>query len=132
MCFAANILIPKSPNYSFVDKSANLRSLGGVTSAAEPQHPQSVSVRKFKQFHIDWLQLPKKLIAEATALLGAPCAYEGTHIYTSYDGKTDSGKKHHKWATDWLDRQAGMPSGEAPQGARQEIVAQPVGRSESR
>ena len=63
---------------------------------------------KFKQFHIDWLQLPKKLIAEVSALLGAPCAYEGTNIYTSYDGKTESGRKHHKWATDWLDRQAGM------------------------
>lgn len=59
-----------------------------------------------ERFPIDWLRFPRIITTEAAKLLGTPCAYEGTAIYTSYNKKTD--KKFFRWATDWLDRQPGI------------------------
>lgn len=60
------------------------------------------------RFAIDWNNLPSVLISEAEKRLGMSCTYEGTHVYTSFDGKTAAGKKHGNWAKTWLDRQPGI------------------------
>ncbi|NQT41420.1 MAG: NYN domain-containing protein [Planctomycetes bacterium] len=60
-------------------------------------------------FKVDWLKLPNVLVADAVRLLGNPeYRYEGTIVFTSYNPRTDEGKKYHNWATSWLDRQPGI------------------------
>jgi len=60
------------------------------------------------RFDFDWQKLPKIILAETEQIIGTNCAYEGTHIYTSFDPRTDGGKKHGNWAKTWLDRQPGV------------------------
>lgn len=60
---------------------------------------------------IDWRNLGQTLAAEGSSLLTAAqggYAYEGCHIYTSFNPATDEGKKFKGWATTWLDRQPGI------------------------
>jgi uncharacterized LabA/DUF88 family protein len=60
------------------------------------------------RFDIDWTKLSSALLKEAAEKVGASCSYEGTHVYTSFDRKTEAGKKHGQWAKGWLDRQPGV------------------------
>ena len=60
---------------------------------------------------IDWRGLGPVFSQEAANLIGgvgAAHSYDGTYIYTSYNPKTDEGKKFKNWATGWLDRQPGV------------------------
>ena len=60
---------------------------------------------------IDWRNLGQMLAAEGSSLLTAAqggYAYEGCHIYTSFNPATDQGNKFKGWATTWLDRQPGI------------------------
>lgn len=60
---------------------------------------------------IDWKAIGALFSQEAANLIagvGTPHSYEGTYIYTSYNPKTDEGKKFKQWATTWLDRQPGI------------------------
>ncbi len=60
-------------------------------------------------FKVDWLKLPSVLVADAVRLLGSPeYRYEGTIVFTSYNPRTDEGRKYRNWATNWLDRQPGI------------------------
>ncbi|MGD9856461.1 MAG: NYN domain-containing protein, partial [Planctomycetaceae bacterium] len=60
-----------------------------------------------ERFAIDFIRFPKVLVQQAEDLLNAPCAYEGTIVYTSHDN-TAEGRKYRNWATNWLDRQVGV------------------------
>lgn len=61
------------------------------------------------RFKIDWLLLPSVLVQEAALLLGATdYSYEGTIVFTSYNGKTEEGRKYRNWVTSWLDVQPGI------------------------
>lgn len=60
---------------------------------------------------IDWKNCSTVLIDEACKLLQverSSVSYEGTFIYTSFNAKTEEGKKFKNWATTWLDRQPGI------------------------
>jgi len=62
-----------------------------------------------ERFSFDWLKFPACVIRESAALVGvAGVMYEGTIIYTSANTKTAEGRKFAGWATNWLDRQAGI------------------------
>ncbi|WP_161978419.1 NYN domain-containing protein [Sphingomonas oligophenolica] len=70
-------------------------------------------VRKDDDFRakIDWKGLGALFSQEAANVIagvGTAHSYEGTYIYTSYNPKTDDGKKFKQWATTWLDRQPGI------------------------
>jgi len=61
------------------------------------------------RFKIDWIKMPQILVQEAARLLTIrDFSYEGTGVFTSYNPKSADGKKYHKWATSWLDCQAGI------------------------
>ena len=60
------------------------------------------------RFKIDWRQLPAILVREAASFFSAPYAYEGTIVFTSYNPRTEEGKKYRSWVTGWLDRQMGI------------------------
>jgi len=96
-----------------------------TASASPPQVSSKVRFRVFidfwnfqltlnkrvgdSRFKIDWRLLPARLVQEAAALIGATdYSYEGTIIFTSYNGKTEEGRKYRKWATTWLDVQPGI------------------------
>jgi uncharacterized LabA/DUF88 family protein len=65
--------------------------------------------RQNSNFNIDWLKLAGCLVAETAQVLGVGNAvYEGCIVFTSSDLKTPEGRKYHKWATTWLDRQPGI------------------------
>lgn len=71
------------------------------------------AVKRVKDYRakINWLTLGPLFSQEAANLVtgvGSPHSYEGTYIYTSYNPRTDDGKKFKKWATTWLDRQPGI------------------------
>lgn len=60
---------------------------------------------------IDWKNVGQFLAVEACAVLSvnpAALSYEGTYVYTSYNPKTEEGKRFKNWATTWLDRQPGL------------------------
>ena len=60
---------------------------------------------------IDFRSLGQTLATEACGVLTidpASYSYEGCYIYTSFNPKTDEGKKYKNWATTWLDRQPGI------------------------
>ncbi|MBN2218295.1 MAG: NYN domain-containing protein [Pirellulales bacterium] len=60
-------------------------------------------------FRVNWETLPNVLVrAAANKLRVDDYSHEGTIVFTSYNAKTQEGKKHHRWATNWLDRQAGI------------------------
>lgn len=60
-------------------------------------------------FKIDWRVLPRVLVEEAARILQVKeLSYEGALVFTSHDANTAEGKKYHKWATSWLDAQAGV------------------------
>ncbi len=60
------------------------------------------------QFSFDWKKLPSVLVTEASSKIGMPCTYEGSHVYTSFDPNTESGRKHRNWANTFLDRLPGV------------------------
>lgn len=61
------------------------------------------------RFKIDWRNLPTKLVQEAAALVDVTdYSYEGAIVFTSYNGKTQEGRKYHHWVTSWLDIQPGV------------------------
>ena len=61
------------------------------------------------RFPIDFKALPGCLTQHAAAMVGASSfSYEGALIFTSYNPQTPDGRKFHKWATSWLDRQPGI------------------------
>ena len=37
-----------------------------------------------------------------------PHSFDGVGIYTSHDARTEEGRKFHRWATGWLNRQMGV------------------------
>ncbi|MCH8046307.1 MAG: NYN domain-containing protein [Planctomycetes bacterium] len=60
-------------------------------------------------FKVDWQKLPNVLARDAIRLLGVDnFTYEGTIVFTSYNPKTEEGRKYRNWATSWLDRQPGI------------------------
>ncbi|HQI28904.1 MAG TPA: NYN domain-containing protein [Sedimentisphaerales bacterium] len=61
------------------------------------------------RFLIDFKRLPACLTQHAAIMVGAShFSYEGVMIFTSYNPQTLDGRKFHKWATSWLDRQPGI------------------------
>ncbi len=59
------------------------------------------------RFLVDWKGLGRCLAELAAKSVGASSwTFEGTHIYTSYNPKTDA--KFKAWATSWLARQPGV------------------------
>jgi len=61
------------------------------------------------KFKIDWKKLPMSLVRKAAAVVNAQSfTYDGTIVFTSYDAKTDEGKKYHRWINNWLDKQPGV------------------------
>ena len=60
-------------------------------------------------FKIDWRLLPRSLVQESASLVGVTdYSYEGMIVFTSYNGKTEEGRKYRNWATSWLDIQPGI------------------------
>jgi len=58
---------------------------------------------------IDWVKLPNILVREAARILAvSDFSYDGMIVFTSYNAKTQEGKKYHKWLTNFLDRQPGI------------------------
>ena len=60
---------------------------------------------------IDWRQLGHVFAIEGCNVLSidpADHSYEGCYVYTSFNPKTEEGKKYRNWATTWLDRQPGI------------------------
>lgn len=63
------------------------------------------------RFQIDWIKTGRWLAeraAESAQIPLADCSFDGVNVYTSHDANTEKGKAHHKWATGWLSRQAGV------------------------
>lgn len=61
------------------------------------------------KFRIDWQRLPQSLVKRAASLLGATSyTYDGTIVFTSYDARTEEGRKYHGWLKNWLDKQPGI------------------------
>ena len=61
------------------------------------------------RFKIDWVTMPQIIVNEGARLLNLQdFSYEGSKVFTSYNPKTEEGKKYRKWATNWLDRQSGI------------------------
>lgn len=66
------------------------------------------NVRDFR-FEVDWKIVGPWLARKACAAIGlTEHSFDGVIVYTSHDGRTEEGSKFHKWATGWLDRQAGV------------------------
>jgi hypothetical protein len=64
--------------------------------------------RKDDQFMVDWSKIPSHFVNEAANLLGGPAAFEGMHVYGSYDPAKPSDAKLRNWFANWLDKQAGV------------------------
>lgn len=63
------------------------------------------------RFEIDWRKLGPFLARRACEAMGVDPSghsFDGVHIYTSYNATTEDGRKFHKWATTWLDKQPGV------------------------
>jgi uncharacterized LabA/DUF88 family protein len=61
------------------------------------------------KFFIDWREFPEAMVRKAVALLKAQAfTYDGTIVFTSYDSKTEEGRKYHRWVNGWLDAQPGI------------------------
>jgi uncharacterized LabA/DUF88 family protein len=61
------------------------------------------------RFHVDWKKLGPWLAEKACQAASITAhSFEGVIIYTSYDPRTDEGKKFHRWATTSLNRQPGV------------------------
>src|SRR5689334_22240548 len=64
---------------------------------------------KNPRLKINWPKMGEILAAEAAKLPGlAPYSYEGTSIYTSFNPKTDEGKKFNNWVNTFMNRQPGV------------------------
>jgi len=58
---------------------------------------------------IDWRALGAWLAEKACANVGIPShTYEGCIVYTSFDPRTEHGRRYRSWVTNWLDRQPGV------------------------
>lgn len=58
---------------------------------------------------IDWKRLGSWLAEKACASMSITAhTYEGCIVYTSYDPRTEAGRKYRSWVTNWLDRQPGV------------------------
>ncbi len=69
---------------------------------------QQISDYRFK---INWTDLGPWLTRKANETVGGDpksASFEGAIIYASYNPNTEEGRKFHKWATTWLDRQPGV------------------------
>lgn len=63
------------------------------------------------RFKVDWRGLGQWLTQKACVAMGADppaTSFDGVVIYASYNPKTDEGRRFHRWATTWLDRQPGV------------------------
>jgi uncharacterized LabA/DUF88 family protein len=61
------------------------------------------------RFGVDWKKLGPWLAQKACGVAGAAShTFDGAIIYTSYNPASAEGKKFKNWATNWLDRQAGV------------------------
>lgn len=59
-------------------------------------------------FPFDWSKLPSVLVKKAAEKCGVPgLAYEGMHVYASYDPRAQDDKLK-RWLLTWLDRQPGV------------------------
>lgn len=59
-------------------------------------------------FLFDWSKLPSWLVKKAADKCGVPnLAYEGMHVYASYDPRAND-EKLKRWLLTWLDRQPGV------------------------
>ena len=59
-------------------------------------------------YRLDWKALSPRLVAEAETILGEPLSLEGTHVYLSYNPRTQTGKRLHDWSINFLDRCPGI------------------------
>lgn len=59
-------------------------------------------------FKLDWAKLSPWLVQTASGLIGAPLNFEGTRVYMSYDPRSSNDRRLRNWATNILDRFAGM------------------------
>lgn len=63
------------------------------------------------RFKFDWVKLGGVLAAKAAEVVGivpANVAYEGVMVYSSFNPKTEEGKRFKSWSQTWLDRQPGV------------------------
>ena len=61
------------------------------------------------KFELDWTGFADTLVDEASKIIKEQnTRYEGMTVFTSSDPATEQGKKHHRWASNWLDRQPGI------------------------
>ena len=61
------------------------------------------------RFMLDWKHLGKRLAAIAASEAGIDDhVFEGMNVYTSYDPKTEEGRRYRNWVATWLDRQPGV------------------------
>lgn len=59
-------------------------------------------------FLSDWSKLPRWLVTKAAEKCGVPgLAFEGMHVYASYDPRAND-EKLKRWLLTWLDRQPGV------------------------
>lgn len=66
-------------------------------------------IRNDDKSKIDWRSLGPWLAKKACeAVSVAEFSFDGMIVYTSYDPKTDDGKKFNGWARNFLDRQPGV------------------------
>lgn len=59
-------------------------------------------------FKLDWAKLSPWLVNAASGLIGAPLSFEGTRVYLSYDPRSANDRPLRNWATNVLDRFAGI------------------------
>jgi len=59
-------------------------------------------------YRLDWKALSPRLVTEAETILGEPLSLEGTHVYLSYNPRTQAGKRLHNWSINFLDRCPGI------------------------
>lgn len=61
------------------------------------------------RFKVDWRGFPRWVANKAGERAAVTrCAFEGAIIYASYNPNSSEGRKFNRWATAWLDRQAGI------------------------
>lgn len=63
------------------------------------------------RFPIDWKKLGpwlSKRACETASIDPSRIAYEGMGVYSSFDAKTENGRKLRGWLTTWMDRQPGI------------------------
>lgn len=70
----------------------------------------SLSLRRQEEsFMLDWTKVPQVLVREAKALVDPdhPVAFEGLHVYGSFDPAKPADTKFRNWFHNWLDKQPG-------------------------